>query len=55
MGVNRKDERGEANAMANRVILHLLGYNWNLYADIGDQLNTRNYDENALLESSGIV
>ncbi len=26
--------------MATRVILHLLGYNCNLYAGIGDQLKT---------------
>ncbi len=30
-------KRGEANAMANRVILHLLGYYCNLYAGIGDK------------------
>ncbi len=28
--------------MANRVILHLLGYNCNLYAGIGDQLKMLN-------------
>ncbi len=38
--------RGEANAMATRVILHLLGYNCNLYAGIGDQLKTLNVHEN---------
>ncbi len=31
--------------MANRVILHLLGYNCNLYAGIGDQLKTLNVHE----------
>ncbi len=28
--------------MATRVILHLLGYNCNMYAGIGDQLKTLN-------------
>ncbi len=31
--------------MANRVILHLLGYNFNMYAGIGDQLKTLNVHE----------
>ncbi len=33
------------NAMANGLILHLLGYNFDLYTGIGDQLKTLNaYD-----------
>ncbi len=32
--------------MATRVIIHLLGYNCNLYAGIGDQLKTLNVHEN---------
>ncbi len=36
LSVNKEGERGDANAMANRVILHLLGYNCNLYTGIGD-------------------
>ncbi len=31
--------------MANRVMLHLLGYNRNLYTGIGDQLKTLNVHE----------
>ncbi len=31
--------------MANRVILNLLGYNFNLYAGIGDQLKALNVHE----------
>ncbi len=36
---------GDANAMANRVMLHLIGYNYNLYTGIGDQLKTLNVHE----------
>ncbi len=28
--------KGDTNSMANMVMRHLLGYNCNLYADIGD-------------------
>ncbi len=38
-------ERGDANAMANRVMLHLLGYIYNLYTGIVDQLKTLNFHE----------
>ncbi len=31
--------------MANRVMLHLLGYNCNLHTGIGDQLKTLNVHE----------
>ncbi len=36
---------GDANVMANRVILYLLGYNYNLFTGIGDQLKTLNVHE----------
>ncbi len=40
--------------MANRVMIHLLGYNYNLHTGIGDQLKTLNAHEiwNYLLFSS---
>ncbi len=37
--------RGDANAMADRVMLHLLGYNCNPYTGIGDKLKTLNVHE----------
>ncbi len=32
--------------MANRVMLHLLGYDYNLYTGIGDHLKALNVHEN---------
>ncbi len=36
---------GDANAMANMAMLHLLGYDYNLYTGIGDHLKALNVHE----------